>query len=148
MLLEIETLVADSFKCSKDRQNFRNLWIIFFARRVEPALFKWRPLRPKCLLVMFLLSSISMFKSNKWPHRFLTVSAALPLSDLIVGVENVTSVSGKVSLIRVFSFRSVSKISLDIVMLNGWQHFFLRGQWCVSFFLEGLDVHENWDNPQ
>ena len=69
-----------------------------------------------------------MFKSNKWPHRFLTVSAALPLSDLIVGVENVTSVSGKVSLIRVFSFRSVSKISLYIVMLNGWQHFFLRGQ--------------------
>ena len=43
---------------------------------------------------MFLLSSISMFKSNKWSHRFLIVSAALPLSDLIVGVENVTSASG------------------------------------------------------
>ena len=55
-----------------------------------------------------------MFKSNKWPHRFLTVSAALPLSDLIVGVENVTSVSGKVSLIRVFSFRSLVKISVDV----------------------------------
>ena len=36
---------------------------------------------------MFLLSNISMFKSNKWPHRFLTVSAALPLSDLIVGMK-------------------------------------------------------------
>ena len=69
-----------------------------------------------------------MFKSNKWLHRFLTVSVALSLSDLLDGVENVTSVSGKVSLIRVFSFRSASKISLDIVMLNGWQHFFLRGQ--------------------
>ena len=55
-----------------------------------------------------------MFKSNKWSHRFLTVSAALPLSDLIVGVENVTSVSGKVSLIRVFSFRSLSKIYQDV----------------------------------
>ena len=55
-----------------------------------------------------------MFKSNKWPHRFLTVNAALPLSDLIVGVENVTSVSGKVSLIRVFSFKNFSKISLDV----------------------------------
>ena len=43
---------------------------------------------------MFLLSSISMFKSNKWSHRFLIVSAALPLSDLIVGVESVTSASG------------------------------------------------------
>ena len=38
-----------------------------------------------------------MFQSNKWLHGFVTVSAALPLSDLIVGVENVTSVSGKVS---------------------------------------------------
>ena len=55
-----------------------------------------------------------MFKSNKWLHRFLTVSATLPLSDLIVGAENVTSVSGKVSLMRVFSFRSLSKISLDV----------------------------------
>ena len=36
--------------------------------------------------------------------KFLTVSAALPLSGLIVGVGYVTSVPGKVSLIRVFSF--------------------------------------------
>ena len=55
-----------------------------------------------------------MFKSNKWSHRFLTVSVALPLSDLIDGVENVTFVSGKVSLIRAFSFRSLFKISLDV----------------------------------
>ena len=55
-----------------------------------------------------------MFKSNKWSHRFPTISAALPLSDLIVGVENVTFVSGKVSLIKVFSCRSLSKISLDV----------------------------------
>ena len=43
-----------------------------------------------------------------WAHRFLTVSAILPLSDLIVGAENVTSVSGKLSLIRV----SVSEVCL------------------------------------
>ena len=93
----LETLAGDSFKCFKDHQNFRNLWIIFFARPAEPALFKWRPLRPKCLLVMFLLSSTSMFKSKKWSHRFLTASAALPLSHILVGVENGTSVWGKVS---------------------------------------------------
>ena len=110
----LETLAGDSFKCSKDHQNFRNLWIIFFARQVETALFKWRPLRPKCLLVIFLLSSISMCKSNKWLSRFLTVSVALRLPDLIVGLENITSVLGKVSLIRVFCFRSLSKISLDV----------------------------------
>ena len=63
---------------------------------------------------MFLLSSISIFKSNKWSRRFLTISATLPLSDLIVGAENVTSVSGKVYLMRVFSFKSLSKIYLDV----------------------------------
>ena len=139
----LETLAGDSFKCSKDHQNFRNLWI-FFARRAETALFKWRPLRPKCLLVMFLLSSTSMFKSKKWSHRFLTASAALPLSDILVGVKNGTSVSGKVSLIRVFSFGSLSKIPLDVEEVA---YLFLGGQ-CVSAFCEVLDVHDNWDHPQ
>ena len=36
----IETVDGDSFKYSKDHQNFRNLLTMFFARRVEPALFK------------------------------------------------------------------------------------------------------------
>ena len=58
-----------------------------------------------------------MFEPNICSHRFLTVSAALPLSDVKVNVENVTSVSGKVSLTRVFSFRSFSKISLDVERL-------------------------------
>ena len=45
---------------------------------------------------MFLLSSIStsiVIESTKWSHKFLTVNAALPLPDLIFGVENVTPVS-------------------------------------------------------
>ena len=74
---------------------------------------------------MFLLSSTSMFKSKKWSHRFLTAIAALPLSDILVGVENGTSVSGKVSLIRVFSFRSLSKIPLDVEEVA---YLFLGGQ--------------------
>ena len=47
---------------------------------------------------MFLLSSISIFNSTKWSHKLLTVSVALPLSDLIVAIENVTLVSGNFSL--------------------------------------------------
>ena len=103
-------------------------------------MFKLRPLRPKYLLAMFLLSSISVFKSDKWSHRFLTVSAALPLSDLIVGVENVTSVSGKVSLRRVFSFRSLSKISQDVERVA-----LFVPMWTMmcSAFCEGLDVRDN-----
>lgn len=55
-----------------------------------------------------------MFKSTKWSYKCLTVSAAFPSYSLIVDVENVTPVSGNVSLIRLFSFRSLFKISRDI----------------------------------
>ena len=57
-----------------------------------------------------LLSIISMFKYIKY-IKFLTVSTAL--SDLTIGVENVKTVSGNVSL-RVPSFISLTKISLDV----------------------------------
>ena len=58
-----------------------------------------------------------MFKSIKWSHKFLTVRAALPLSDLKVEVENVISVSGKVYLIRVSSYRRLPRISLDVELV-------------------------------
>ena len=80
---------------------------------VKRLIKKRRALQLKSFPVMFLSSSISMFKFNKWSDKFPTVSAALPLSDLVVRVHNVTPVSGNVSLVRVFSFRSLSKISLD-----------------------------------
>ena len=54
-----------------------------------------------------------MFKSTKWSHGVLTVTAAIPLADLIISVKNATSVSGKVSLIKPFSYRGLSKTSLD-----------------------------------
>ena len=65
-----------------------------------------------------------MFKSTRWSHRFLTVSAALPLPDLTVGVENVTSVSVKDSL-RVKVPEVCPKFPLE---LNEWYHLFLCGQ--------------------
>ena len=51
-------------------------------------------LRLKCLLVMFLLSKILIYKFIKWLVNCLTVSATLPLSDLSIGVEIVNSASG------------------------------------------------------
>ena len=73
-----------------------------------------------------------MFKSNKWSHKFLTVSA-LSLSDLIVGVENVTSVSGKVSLTRKFP---MAKHHIQLLLLqiihNNYQHK-LNYQSCSNF---------------
>ena len=61
-----------------------------FSRQVELALFHSRRLQPKCFLVTFLLPNISMFKSTKWSHKFLTINAAISLSNLIFGAENVT----------------------------------------------------------
>ena len=48
-----------------------------------------------------------MCKSTKCSHKFLTVITALPLSNFIAGVENVTPVSG-VFLLRAFSLRNLS----------------------------------------
>ena len=47
-----------------------------------------------CLPVIFLFSRISIFKFIKFLVNSVTVSAALPLSDLSVGVEIVISASG------------------------------------------------------
>ena len=77
-----------------------------------------------------------MFKSTDWSHKFLTVSAAVSLSDLIVGLKNVIPVSGNVSLKRVFSFRSLSEISLDVE----WVASYVNN---VSVFREELNVHDD-----
>ena len=63
---------------------------------------------------MFLLPSISILTSTRLYHRFFTVTVALSLFNLILGVENVTSALGNVSLIRVFSLRNLSKTSLYV----------------------------------
>ena len=76
----------------------------------------------------------------KWLHGFLTISAALPLSDLIIGIENVTSVSGKVSLIRVFRSRSLSNVSLDVERVASFVPMWTMK--CSSFY-EGWFVHDN-----
>ena len=110
----LQFLASDGFldwlgllKCSKDFQNFRNLEIIFLVNKVEPDWFKWRPLRLKCLPVTFLLSRTSIFKFTRWLVPFLTASAALPLSDLSVGVETVISASGNFSWKKKFQLEQL-----------------------------------------
>ena len=82
-----------------------------------------------------------MFRSTKWSHGVLTVSAAIPLADLIISVKNVTSVSGKVSLIKPFSYGSLSKTSLDVerlaLFVSMWTMIYF------GFFCKGLDLHDN-----
>ena len=97
-------------KCFKDFQNVRNLEIMFFVCKLEPNWFKWRRLQFKCLIVMFLLSRISVFKYIRWLVNCLTVSATLPLSDFSVGAEIIISASGKFSWIKYFNWGNLFKI--------------------------------------
>ena len=78
----LKFLASQDFVDRLGFQNFRNLEIMFLVSKFEPDWFKCKPLRPKCLLVIFLLSRVSIFKFSRWLVNCLTVSAALPLSDL------------------------------------------------------------------
>ena len=63
---------------------------------------------------MFLSSRISIFRFIRCLVNCLIGSAALPLSDLSVGVENIISASGNFSWVNDFNWSNLFKISLDI----------------------------------
>ena len=91
--------------------------MIYLVNKLKPDWFKWRPLRLKCLPVMFLLSRASIFKFTRWLVNCLTVSAALPLSDLSVGVEIVIFASCNFSWMKDFNWSNLFKISLDVNLI-------------------------------
>ena len=64
--------------------------------------------------VMFLLSTTSILSCKRWFVNCLTVTFALALSDRIVGVENMVWHWEHFSLMKVFSFSSLFKISLEV----------------------------------
>ena len=63
---------------------------------------------------MFLLLRISIFKFIRWLVNCLSVSAALPWSDLSVGVEVVIFASGNFTWMKDFNWSNLFKISLDV----------------------------------
>ena len=117
-------------KCCKDFQNFRNVQIILLVNKLEPDWFEWRPLRLKCLPVMFLLSRISIFKFIRWLVNCLTaVSATLPLSGLSFGVEIVISASGNFTWMKDFNWSNLFKISLGVKLIAS-----LVPAWTIKYF--------------
>ena len=84
------------------------------AKRRDHDLFKCKPFRLKCLLMIFLLSTMSIFNCSRWLVNWFTVSVAFPLSERSVGVEINTLQSGNFSCISDLKFRSLFNISLDV----------------------------------
>ena len=98
----------------------------FIAKRHEPDSFKYKPVRLKCLLMIFLLSTMSIFNCSRWLINWFTVSVAFSLSERNVGVEINTLQSGNFSCINDLKFRSLFNISLD----GEWYASFQHELWC------------------
>ena len=105
----------------------------FFANWVVPEKFKWSHLIPMCRLVIFVLSTTSVFNWRRWFVSWLTVNPAFPSSDLTVHAEIFTLQSGTWSVTIFFEFSNWFKISLDVNLLSSfvpawiikWLGFFL-----------------------
>ena len=95
-------------------QNFLIRSKKFIAKRRDPNSFKCKQFRLKCLLMMLLLSTMSIFNCSRWLVNWFTISVAVPLSERSVGVEINTLQSGIFSCISDLKFRSFFKISLNV----------------------------------
>ena len=86
----------------------------FLARRLVPVGFRCKPLLPRFLALIFLLSIMSISSWRKWFVRWLTVNAAFPSSVRKVGVEITTLQLGSLSVIRDLSVTRLSNIFRDV----------------------------------
>ena len=86
----------------------------FIAKRCDPDSFKCKPIRFKCLLMIFLLSTMSIFNCGRWLVNWFTVSVAFRLSECSVDFEINILQSGNFSCICDLKFRSLFNVSLDV----------------------------------
>ena len=94
-------------------QNFLIKFTKFSANWIVPQKFILSPFLPIQRSVMFLLSITSILSCKKWFINCLNVKFALTLSDRIVWVEKMVWNWGHFSLMKVFSFSNLSKISIE-----------------------------------
>ena len=77
-------------------------------------MFKCNASRLKFLLVIFLLSTKSIFGCSRWLVSWFTVSVAFQLSDHSIGAEIYPLQAGNFSSISILKFRNLFIISLDV----------------------------------
>ena len=86
----------------------------FLARRLVPVGFRCKPLLPRFLALIFLLSIMPISSWRRWFVRWLTVNAAFPSSVRKVGVEITTLQLGSLSVIKDLSVIRLSNIFRDV----------------------------------
>ena len=86
----------------------------FFTKRLVPVGFGCKPLLPRFLALIFLLSIMPISIRRTWVLSSLTVNAAFTSSVRKVGVEITTLQLGKLSVIKDLSVRRLSNIFCDV----------------------------------
>ena len=95
-------------------QNFLLKFTKSLANWIVPEKFKWSHFLPMQRTVMFILSTSSILSCKRWLVNCLTAKFVLALADRIVAVERMVWYWGHFSLMKVFSFSNLSKISLEV----------------------------------
>ena len=84
----------------------------------------------KCLLMIFLLSTMSIFNCSRWLVNWSTVNVAFPLSGRNVGVKINTLQSGNFSCMSDLKFRNLFNIPLEVEwyasFIPAWTMIWLR----------------------
>ena len=86
----------------------------FLTRRLVPVGFRWKPLLPRFLALIFLSSIMPISSWRRWFVSWLTVMFAFPSSVHKVGVEITTLQLGSLSVIRDLSVTRLSNIFRDV----------------------------------
>ena len=86
----------------------------FSLRRLVPVEFRCKPLLPRFLVLILLLSIMSLSSWRRWSVSWITVNAAFSSSVRKVGVEIITSQLGRLSVIKYLSVRRLSNIFRDV----------------------------------
>ena len=87
---------------------------IFFARRLLPVGFRCKPLLPRFLAFIFLLTKMSISSWSRWLVSLLTINAAFPSSVRKVGVKITILQLGMLSVIKDLNVRRLSDIFYDV----------------------------------
>ena len=86
----------------------------FLARQLEPVGFRYKPLLPRYLALIFLLSIMYISSWRRWFVSWLPVNAAFPSSVRKVGVEKITLQLGSISVIKDLSVIRLFNIFRDV----------------------------------
>ena len=135
---------------------FQKLFIelkIFFPRQVVPVGFRCKPLLPRFIALIFLLSIMSISNWKRWLVSWLTVNVDFQSSVCKVGKEITILYLGRLSVIKDLSIKRVFNISHEVELgasfapvwiMTTLSSLWSNGlKWC---FMSSILAHQNLCN--